>query len=184
MTSLPLAERDLFWVGQVRSMTPGLAFRFRAFISVIWLSMLSLIRAPSVLSLEARKLVPGPSCSPSAAVRTEDWTDLVVGHDKLCEEVDGSCIPGWIKDKEATLPVFLDFVSDHRPGMSRVLEDHWHRFCDSHCPTQYTVYGPSASLVRRKVVRDPSHHLLSSGICGWSGGRWYDSPRNAPVSSE
>ena len=64
-------------------MTPGLAFRFRAFISVMGRSTLSLIRAPSFLLLEARKLVPGPSCSSSAAVRNEDWGDLVDDHDKL-----------------------------------------------------------------------------------------------------
>ena len=35
MISLLLAERGRFWVEQVRSIVPGLAFRFRAFISVI-----------------------------------------------------------------------------------------------------------------------------------------------------
>ena len=145
-------------------MMPGLAFRFRAFISVIGWSTLSLILATN-FSPEARKLVPRPSCSPSAAARNEDWSGLVVGHDKLCEEGGGSSPPGWIKDKEITLPILLNFVSNHRPRMSHMLEDHRHILCDSHRPTQRIVYGPSASLVRRKVVRNPSHHLLGSGVC-------------------
>lgn len=126
---------------------------------------MSLILAANFLSPEARKVVPGQSGSPSAAVRNEDWSDLVVDHRILCEERGESSALGRIKDEEIALSVFLDFVSDHRPRVSNMLEDHRHRLCDSHRPAQRIMYGPSASLVRRKVVRNPSHHLLSSGVC-------------------
>jgi hypothetical protein len=130
--------------------------------------MVSLMRVASLLSLGACEFVPRPSCVPRAAVRNGDRSDLVVEHGKPREEVDGRGgphTPSWIKDKEIALPVFLNFVSDHRPRVSCVLEDHRHRFCDSYRPAQRILYCLNASPTRRKVVRDPSHHLLSSTVC-------------------
>jgi len=110
---------------------PGLAFRFLAFISAIGWNMVSFMRATSFLS---RELAPGPSCSPSAAVRNGDRSDLVVRHEELPEEGNGSHALGWIKDEEKTLPVLLYFVSNHRPRVPRVLEDHRHTFCHVYSP--------------------------------------------------
>ena len=73
---------------------------------------MSLILATNFLSPEARKLMPGLSCSPSVAVHNKDWDDLVVDHRKLCEEGGESSALGRIKDEEIALSVFLDFVSD------------------------------------------------------------------------
>lgn len=87
MTSLPLAERDRFWVGQVRSIMPGLTFRFRAFIPVIVWSMVPLMRSTSFLSLVARELVLSPSCGPSAAVRNEGRSGLAVDYE-MYEKID------------------------------------------------------------------------------------------------
>ena len=84
-TSLPLAERDRFWVGQVRSMALGFTFRFRAFISVIGWSMVSLIRATNLLSFEVCRVVPGAPCSSSTAVRKDGRNDLAVDHEGLCK---------------------------------------------------------------------------------------------------
>ena len=115
---LPLAERDRFRVGQVRSITPGLAFRFRAFISLIGWNIVSLIRATS---LEAFEVVPRTSCCPSAAARNGGRSDLAVNREELYGGGNLSYKLGWIKDEEITLPVPLNFVSNHHPGVSRVL---------------------------------------------------------------
>jgi len=143
---------------------PGLAFRFRAFISAIGWSMESLMRATIFLSLEACELVPGPSCSPSAAVRNGERSDLVVHYEELREEGNGSHALGWIKDEEKTFPVLLYFVSNDRPRMPCMLKDHRHTFCHSYSPAERVVHSLSASLTRREVVRDPSHHLLGSAV--------------------
>lgn len=188
MTSLPLPEQDRFWVERVRSMSPGLAFRFRAFISVTGWNTASLMRSASFLPLEACGPVPRPSCTPSAAVRNQEWGGLAVGRYRLQEKTNGGNEPHalrWIKDEDITLPVLLNFVSNHRPRVSRVLEDHRHKFCRSHRPTQRIVYGPGASLTRGKVVRDPPHCLLSSGVFPVvRGGGNRDCPGDTPALSE
>jgi len=89
MMSLLLAERDRFWVGQVRSITPGLAFRFRDLNSVIGWSTVSFMRVASFLFFEACKLFPRPSCSSSAAARSDDPSELVVDHEGLPKEGKG-----------------------------------------------------------------------------------------------
>lgn len=48
---------------------------------------------------------------------------------------DGSYELGRVKDQETALPVPLDFVSDHRPRVSCVLEDHRHALCNGYRPT-------------------------------------------------
>jgi hypothetical protein len=92
------------------------------------------MRVTSFLSLEACEPVPRPSCSPSTAVRNDDRSDLVVHHEELGEEGNGSHALGWIKEEEITLPVPPHFVSNHRPRVPRVLEDHRHTFCHGYSP--------------------------------------------------
>lgn len=72
---------------------------------------------------------------------------------------------GRIEDKEITLPIPLNFVSDHRPRMSCVLEHHWHASRHSYSPTQHVVDGPDTFETWREVGCDPSHYLLSSTVC-------------------
>ena len=76
--SLLLAERGRFWVGRVRSIMLGLAFRFRAFISFIGRNMVSFMRLTSFLSLGVGELVPTPCCCPSAAVRNDERSCLII----------------------------------------------------------------------------------------------------------
>jgi hypothetical protein len=78
MMSLLLVERGRFWFGRVRSIIPGLAFRFRAFISLIGRNMVSLIRSMSFLSLGICELVPTPPCGPSVAVRNGGRSRLII----------------------------------------------------------------------------------------------------------
>lgn len=85
-TSLPLAERGLFKVGWVRSITAGLSFRFRALISLIGWNMVSFMRSMSFLSLEACDLVSTPPCSPGAAVRDGKRSCLISNSEGLGEE--------------------------------------------------------------------------------------------------
>ena len=130
MMSPLLAERGRFWVGRVRSIIPGLPFRFLAFISLIGWNMVSFRRSMSFLSLGACELAPTSSCGPSAEARNRELSCLTINCKELCvcEEGYGTYVLGWIKDEEITLPVLLNFVSDHSPGVPCVLEHHRHTF--------------------------------------------------------
>ena len=86
--SLPLAERGLFRVGSVRSITAGLSFRFRALISLIGWNMVSFMRSMSFLSLEACELVSTPPRSPGAAVCKGKRSCLAINSERLARKGD------------------------------------------------------------------------------------------------
>ena len=127
--------------------------------------MVSFIRSTSVLSFEVRKLVPVLPRSPGTVVCGGKRSCLVINCEGLGEEVGGSHSPRRIEDEEITLPIPLNFVSDHRPRMSCVLEHHWHASRHSYSPIQHVVDGPDTFETWREVGCDPSHYLPSSTVC-------------------
>ena len=171
MMSSSLAERGRFCVGRVRSITPELALRFRVVISLMEWRTVSLMRSTSFLSLEAYELVPIPPLSPNAAVREDERSRLTVNREEAGEEGDMPRALRWVEDEEIALPVPLYLISNHCPGVSRVLENHRHTFRHGYCPIQRVVDSLVASMARRKVIHNPPHYLFSSGACpeirGW-----------------
>lgn len=86
------------------------------------------------LSFGTRELVPTPACNPSAVARNDERGILTIGREGLGEGDYELYAPRWVEYEEIALPVLLNFVSYHCPGVPYMLEYHWHKFRHSYCP--------------------------------------------------